>query len=70
MSENIKIFNSGLCQNEKIITQLCRIYAEIVLKLNKNQPSSEKTLNDKDLEKINNSIIEAVENKTGAKIRA
>ena len=32
--------------------------------------SSEKTLNDKDLEKINNSIIEAVENKTGAKIRS
>jgi len=27
-------------------------------------------LNDKDLEKINNSIIEAVENKTGAKIRS
>ena len=32
--------------------------------------SSEKTLNDKDLDKINNSIIEAVENKTGAKIRS
>ena len=32
--------------------------------------SSEKTLNDKDLEKINNSIIEVVENKTGAKIRS
>ncbi len=32
--------------------------------------SLEKTLNDKDLEKINNSIIEAVENKTGAKIRS
>ena len=32
--------------------------------------SFEKTLNDKDLEKINNSIIEAVENKTGAKIRS
>ena len=32
--------------------------------------SFEKTLNDKDLEKINNLIIETVENKTGAKIRA
>ena len=32
--------------------------------------SSEKTLNDKDLEKINNLIIKAVENKTGAKIRS
>ncbi len=32
--------------------------------------SSEKTLNDSDLEKINKLIIDAVENKTGAKIRA
>ena len=32
--------------------------------------SSEKTLNDNDLEKINNSIIKTVENKTGAKIRS
>ncbi len=32
--------------------------------------SPEKTLNDKDLEKINNSIIETVEHKTGAKIRS
>jgi len=32
--------------------------------------SSEKTLNDNDLEKINNLIIETVENKTGAKIRS
>ena len=32
--------------------------------------SSEKTLNDNDLEKINKSIIEVVENKTGAKIRS
>jgi phenylalanyl-tRNA synthetase beta chain len=31
--------------------------------------SFEKTLNDKDLEKINKLIIETVENKTGAKIR-
>jgi len=32
--------------------------------------SLEKTLNDDDLEKINKSIIETVENKTGAKIRS
>ena len=32
--------------------------------------SLEKTLTDKDLEKINNLIIETVENKTGAKIRS
>ena len=32
--------------------------------------SSEKTLNDNDLEKINKSIIETIENKTGAKIRS
>ena len=32
--------------------------------------SPEKTLNDNDLEKINNLIIETVENKTGAKIRS
>ena len=32
--------------------------------------SFEKTLNDSDLEKINKLIIETVENKTGAKIRA
>jgi len=32
--------------------------------------SSEKTLNDSDLEKINKLIIESVENKTGAKIRS
>ena len=32
--------------------------------------SLEKSLNDKDLEKINNSIIKAVEDKTGAKIRS
>ena len=32
--------------------------------------SFEKTLNENDLEKINNSIIKTVENKTGAKIRS
>ena len=32
--------------------------------------SSERTLNEKDLEKINNLIIKTVEDKTGAKIRS
>ena len=32
--------------------------------------SSEKTLNDNDLENINNLIIKTVENKTGAKLRS
>ena len=32
--------------------------------------SSEKTLNENDLEQINNLIIKTVENKTGAKIRS
>ena len=32
--------------------------------------SSKKTLNDNDLEKINNLIIKTVENKTGAKLRS
>ena len=32
--------------------------------------SFEKTLNDQDLEKINNLIITTVENKTGAKLRS
>ena len=32
--------------------------------------SSERTLNEDDLEKINNSIVKTVENKTGAKIRS
>ena len=32
--------------------------------------SSERTLNEDDLEKINNLIIKTVENKTGAKIRS
>ncbi len=38
--------------------------------LNVTIQSSEKTLNDNDLEKINNQIIEMVESKTGAKIRS
>ena len=38
--------------------------------LNVTIQSNEKTLKDKDLEEINNSIIKSVENKTGAKIRS
>ena len=38
--------------------------------LNVTIQSSEKTLNEKDLEKINNSIISTVETKSGAKIRS
>ena len=38
--------------------------------LNVSVQSSEKTLNEKDLEKINNLIISTVESKSGAKIRS
>ena len=38
--------------------------------LNVTIQSSEKTLNDQDLEKINQLIISAVESKSGAKIRS
>ena len=38
--------------------------------LNVTVQSSEKTLNEKDLEKINNLIISTVESKSGAKIRS
>ncbi len=38
--------------------------------LNVTIQSSHKTLNDQDLEKINQLIIHSVENKTGAKIRS
>ena len=38
--------------------------------LNVTIQSSKKTLNDSDLESINNLIIKTVENKTGAKIRS
>ncbi len=59
---NIKIFDvyegDNISENQKSIAISLTIQ------------SSEKTLNDNDLEKINDSIIEAVENKTGAKIRS
>ena len=59
---NIKIFDvyegANIPENQKSIAISVTIQ------------SFEKTLNDSDLEKINKLIIETVENKTGAKIRA
>jgi len=59
---NIKVFD--VYEGENIPDNQKSIAISITIQ------SSEKTLNDKDLEKINNSIIEAVENQTGAKIRS
>ena len=59
---NIKVFDvyegNNIPENKKSIA------------INLTIQSSEKTLTDFDLEKINNLIIETVENKTGAKIRS
>ena len=59
---NIKVFDvyegNNIPENQKSIAITVTIQ------------STEKTLNDNDLENINNSIIRAVENKTGAKIRS
>jgi len=59
---NVKIFDvyegDNIPQNQKSIA------------INVTIQSSEKTLNDSDLEKINRLIIETVETKTGAKIRS
>ena len=59
---NIKVFDvyegQNIPENQKSIA------------INVTIQSSEKTLNDNDLEKINKLIIETVENKTGAKIRS
>ena len=59
---NIKVFDvyegENIPQNQKSIAISVTIQ------------SSEKTLNDNDLENINNLIIKTVENKTGAKIRS
>ena len=59
---NIKVFDvyegDNIPENQKSIALSVTIQ------------SLEKTLNDIDLEKINKSIIETVENKTGAKIRS
>ena len=59
---NIKLFD--VYEGENIPNNKKSIAISVTIQ------SSEKTLNDNDLEKINNSIIEIVENKTGAKIRS
>ena len=59
---NIKVFDvyegENIPENHKSIA------------INLTIQSSKKTLNDNDLESINNLIIKTVENKTGAKIRS
>jgi Phenylalanyl-tRNA synthetase beta subunit len=59
---NIKVFDvyvgDNIPENKKSIA------------INVTIQSFEKTLNDNDLEKINNLIIKTVEDKTGAKIRS
>ncbi len=59
---NIKIFD--VYEGEHIPDNQKSIAINVTIQ------SLEKTLNDSDLEKINNSIIKAVENRTGAKIRS
>ena len=59
---NIKVFD--VYQGENIPENKKSIAVSVTIQ------SSEKTLNDSDLEKINKSIVQAVESKTGAKIRS
>jgi len=59
---NIKVFD--VYEGENIPENQKSIAISVTIQ------SSEKTLNDSDLENINNSIIKIVENKTGAKIRS
>ena len=59
---NIKVFD--VYEGENISEHEKSIAISVTIQ------SSEKTLNDKDLENINNLIIKTVENKTGAKIRS
>jgi phenylalanyl-tRNA synthetase beta chain len=59
---NIKVFD--VYEGENIPENQKSIAISVTIQ------SSEKTLNDNDLETINNSIIKTVENKTGAKIRS
>jgi phenylalanyl-tRNA synthetase beta chain len=59
---NIKVFD--VYEGENIPENQKSIAISVTIQ------SSEKTLNDGDLENINNSIIKTVENKTGAKIRS
>ncbi len=59
---NIKVFD--VYEGENIPESQKSIAISVTIQ------SSKKTLNDNDLERINNLIIETVENKTGAKIRS
>ncbi len=59
---NIKVFD--VYEGENIPENQKSIAISVTIQ------SSEKTLNDNDLENINNSIIKTVQNKTGAKIRS
>ena len=59
---NIRVFD--VYEGEKIPENQKSIAISVTIQ------SSEKTLNDYDLDKINRLIIETVENKTGAKIRS
>ena len=59
---NIKVFD--VYEGENIPENQKSIAISVTIQ------SSEKTLNESDLEKINNLIIKSVENKTGAKIRS
>ena len=59
---NIKVFD--VYEGENIPENQKSIAISVTIQ------SSKKTLTDNDLEKINNLIIETVENKTGAKIRS
>ena len=59
---NIKVFD--VYEGENIPDNQKSIAISVTIQ------SNEKTLNDNDLEKINNLVIETVENKTGAKIRS
>ena len=59
---NIKVFD--VYEGENIPEHKKSIAINVIIQ------SSEKTLNENDLEKINRLIIETVENKTGAKIRS
>jgi phenylalanyl-tRNA synthetase beta chain len=59
---NIKVFD--VYEGENIPENKKSIAISVTIQ------SSEKTLNDNDLENINNSIIKSVESKTGAKIRS
>ena len=60
--KNVKIFD--VYEGENIPENHKSIAISVTIQ------SSEKTLNESDLEKINNLIIKTVENKTGAKIRS